>query len=80
MLVAILAVVAAQHQVVLGVFLLLVYSMGHSVLLIAAGTGVGAVRQLSGSEKFRKAGKILNMILGFAVFALSLYLFYTAFL
>ncbi len=79
-LVAILAVVAAQHQVVFGVFLLLVYSLGHSVLLVAAGTGVGAVRQLSGSEKFRKAGKILNIILGFAVFALSLYLFYTAFL
>ena len=79
-LAAILAVVAAEHRVTLGIAMLLFYSLGHSVLLVAAGTGVGTVKQMSRSEKFKKAGKILNIVLGFAVFALSLYLFYTAFL
>lgn len=79
-LAAILAVVAAERRVTLGIAMLLLYSLGHSVLLVAAGTGVGTVKQMSRSEKFKKAGKILNIVLGFAVFALSLYLFYTAFL
>ena len=78
-LVAILAVVAAGQSVAVGAVMLLLYSLGHSILLVVAGTFVGFVKQLNATDRFARVSRILNIVLGFLLFFLSLYLFYSAF-
>ena len=78
-LVAILAVVSTGQSIAGGVFMLLAYAVGQSVVLVFAGTFVGFIKQLGGSEKFAKVAKVLSVITGLLVFALALYLFYSAF-
>lgn len=78
-LVAILAVVSTGQSLIMGALMLLLYSVGHSVLLILAGTSVGWVHEISRSEKFQKTSKIIRFIMGVLIFALALYLFYAAF-
>ena len=40
-MIALLALVAREGKIALGMMLLLLYSLGHSVLLMIAGTSVG---------------------------------------
>jgi len=64
-LVAILAFVAGEGNVVLGVALLAVYSVGHCALLLLAGTSIGFVQKFATSSKTEKWGKILKALFGF---------------
>lgn len=77
-LVAILAFVAGSGNLVLGVLMLLLYSIGHCALIILAGTSVGLVEALSSSERTMKIGNILKLVLALLVFAAGLYLVYLA--
>lgn len=76
---AILAYVAQQGNIVLGAAMLLLYSMGHSLLVLLAGTSVGFVQQLSMSNKTMFIGKILKIILGIIILMIGLYLLYFGF-
>ncbi len=78
-LVALLAIVAREGRIVWGVVLLLLYSLGHSVLLMIAGTSVGFVRQLSKSQKYGRASQVLKILMGAVILVLGLYLLYTGF-
>ncbi len=78
-LAAILAFVAQKGNVALGGLMLLLYSIGHLVLIIIAGTSVGLVQQLSMSNKTRAAGRILKIVLGILVIIMGLYLLYLGF-
>ncbi|MBP7402576.1 MAG: sulfite exporter TauE/SafE family protein [Clostridia bacterium] len=78
-LVALLAVVAREGRIAWGVLLLLLYSAGHSVLLMVAGTSVGFVRQLAQSGKYGRASQILKYGMGGVILLLGLYLLYTGF-
>lgn len=78
-LAAILAFVTQKGNVTLGGLMLLLYSIGHSVLIIIAGTSVGFVQQLSMSNKTMIAGKILKTVLGILVIFMGLYLLYLGF-
>ena len=78
-LVAITAVVSTGQSIVMGILMLLLYSIGHSILLLVAGTSVGFVNEIAHSEKFAKASKVIKIIMGIALMLISLYLFYTAF-
>jgi cytochrome c-type biogenesis protein len=78
-LIAIVAIVSTGQSIAMGAIMLLTYSLGHSILAIAAGTSVGWVQELSKNPKFEKAGKIINIIMGVLLFAFALYLFYVAF-
>lgn len=79
-LVAMLAYVASTGAgIIQGAILLLSYSIGHSLLLVIGGTSIGFVNQLSNSEKFEKASKIVRMIFGTLVFALGIYFILTLF-
>lgn len=78
-LAAILAFVAQKGDVILGALMLLLYSIGHSVLIIIAGTSVGLVQQLSMSDKTMLAGRILKIVLGILVIIMGLYLLYLGF-
>jgi len=75
-LIAILAFVAGQGNIMLGIALLAVYSIGHCTLLIIAGTSVGFVQMLADSPKTEKWGKILKILFGAIVILIGLYLFY----
>lgn len=78
-LIAITAVVSTGQTVVMGVLMLLLYSIGHSVLILAAGTSVGFVNEIVHSKKFAKASKIIKIVMGTVLMILSAYLFYNAF-
>lgn len=78
-LAAILAFVAQKGDVILGGLMLLLYSIGHSVLIIIAGTSVGIVQQLSMSDKTMLTGRILKIVLGILVIIMGLYLLYLGF-
>ncbi|MBU5592157.1 cytochrome c biogenesis CcdA family protein [Clostridium sp. MSJ-4] len=74
-LAAILTFVAGKANVLLGIAMLLLYSVGHCALIILAGTSVGVVEHLSSSEKTLKFGKILKLVLGAIIIILGLYMF-----
>lgn len=76
-LVAILAFVAGKGNILVGILMLLLYSIGHCTLILIAGTSVGFVESISNSKKTLLVGKILKTILAIVVVFLGLYLIYT---
>jgi cytochrome c biogenesis protein CcdA len=78
-LVVLLAIVAQKGNILRGIFLLMLYSIGHSILLIIAGTYMGFVRQLSSSKRFEKINMILKTATGGVILLLAFYMFYLGF-
>lgn len=78
-LVVLLAMVAKQGSLIWGVVLLLIYSIGHSVLVLIAGTSVGFVKKLSASEKYGKFSSVFKIVLGTLILLLGFYMFYLGF-
>ncbi len=78
-LAAILAVVSSGISLGLGAGMLITYSIGNSLLIIAVGTGIGAANQLGSSGRFAAAGKWVRIALGAAILILGLYLLYLGF-
>ena len=78
-LVALLAMVAEKGSLLWGILLLLLYSVGHSFLVLIAGTSVGFVHKLSSNEKYGGASKILRIIMGLLIMLIAFYMFYLGF-
>lgn len=78
-LIALLAIVASKGSILWGVVLLLLYSIGHAILAVVAGTSIGFVQKLSGSEKYGSLSKFLKIIMGFAILIIGFYMFYLGF-
>jgi len=78
-LIAIIAVVSTGQSILMGALMLLLYSLGHSILLVVAGTSIGWVSELNKSEKFKKSGKIIKKIMGALIMLLAVYLIFSAF-
>ena len=78
-LVALLAMVAKEGDMLRGVVLLLFYSLGHSFLVLIAGTSVGFVQKLSSSGKYGAASKVLRVLMGVIIMLIAFYLFYLGF-
>jgi cytochrome c biogenesis protein CcdA len=78
-LIVLLAVVAGQGRLLWGIMLLLLYAIGHSVLVIISGTSIGFVKKLTASQKYGKASKILKIIMGSIILLIAFYMFYLAF-
>jgi cytochrome c-type biogenesis protein len=78
-LIVLLAVVAGQGRLLWGILLLLLYSAGHSVLVIVSGTSIGFVKKLTASEKYGKAGKVIKIFMGSLILLIAFYMFYLAF-
>lgn len=72
-LAVLLAFVAEKGNVAYGGFLLFVYALGHSALILVAGTSVGAAKALLESKGLRKAHGILQKIAGVLIIAIGLY-------
>lgn len=78
-LIALLAIVAGKGSIVWGILLLLLYSIGHGVLAIVAGTSTGFMQKLSSSEKYGKASTILKTVMGALILVIGFYMFYLGF-
>jgi len=78
-LAAILAFVASKGNILLGVIMLFLYSIGHCVLIFLAGTSIGLVEGISNSKKTQLMGKVLKIILAIIIFIAGFYLLYLGF-
>jgi cytochrome c-type biogenesis protein len=68
----------SKASVPYGALLLLVYALGHSVLIIAAGTSMGAARKLIDSRRVTKATDIMRRIAGGAIVLVGVYFAFQA--
>lgn len=78
-LVALLALVAERGNLLNGILLLLLYSLGHSVLVLVAGTSIGFVQKLTTSQKFAGYANTLNVAFALVMVLLAFYMFYLGF-
>ena len=78
-LIALLAIVAGSGSMAWGILLMLLYSIGHSALVMAAGTSMGFVQRINGSDRYVKASRILKIAMGAAILLIGLYMFYLGF-
>lgn len=78
-LVVLLGIVARSGNVAWGVLLLLFYSLGHSVLVLIAGTSVGFVNKVTSSGKYGPLSKVLKYVMGGGVLLIAFYMFYLGF-
>jgi len=78
-LIALLAIVAGKGSILWGILLLLLYSIGHGILAVVAGTSVGFVQKLTQSEKYGSASTILKIVMGALILLIGFYMFYLGF-
>jgi cytochrome c-type biogenesis protein len=76
-LIALLALVARSGKPAWGVLLLLIYAVGHSALVVVAGTFMGAASKLASDPRYGKIAKTVNIVLGTLILLVGLYLVYT---
>ena len=65
-------------SVAYGAFLLLVYALGHSVLVLLAGTSMGIARKLIESKKVTRATDIMRRAAGGVIILVGAFFVYTA--
>jgi cytochrome c-type biogenesis protein len=58
--------------------LLLTYALGHSMLILVAGTSMGAARSLTSSERFQKWSGVLKKGAGAVIVAIGIYFVWQA--
>ncbi len=78
-LIALLAIVAGKGNLLWGILLMFLYSIGHSALVIIAGTSISFVKKISNNEKYNKLGTALKFVMGFVILLIGLYMFWLAF-
>ena len=78
-LIALLGIIAGKGNFAWGVLLMLLYSLGHSILVIMAGTSIGFVQKVSRSNLYGKTGNVMTFIMGALILLVGLYMFWLAF-
>ena len=78
-LVVLLSIVAKEGNIARGLLLLLLYSIGHSVLVIVAGTSMAFVTKLTTSNKYGIFSTVLKYFMGLAILLIGFYMFYLGF-
>lgn len=72
-LAVLLAYVGSRGNVAYGGFLLLVYALGHSALILVAGTSMGAAKRLIESKGLRRTNRALQKIAGAIIILVGAY-------
>ncbi|HUU38709.1 MAG TPA: cytochrome c biogenesis protein CcdA [Candidatus Desulfaltia sp.] len=72
-LAVLLAYVGSKGNIIYGGFLLLIYALGHSALILVAGTSMGAAKKLIESKGLRKTHWALQKIAGVIVILVGAY-------
>jgi cytochrome c biogenesis protein CcdA len=78
-LIALLAIVTGKGSILWGIVLLFLYSVGHGILAVIAGTSVGFVQKLMSDAKYGRVSLILKIIMGTLILLIGLYMFYLGF-
>lgn len=78
-LIALLAIVAGKGNLLWGILLMLLYSIGHSALVMVAGTSIGFVQKINASDKYKTAAAVLKIVMGTAILLIGFYMFWLAF-
>lgn len=78
-LIVLLGMVAREGRIAWGVFLLLLYSLGHSILVLIAGTSVGFIQSLRTSSRYAGLSAVLKGVMGALILLMGLYMFYLGF-
>lgn len=78
-LIVLLGIVARSGNVAWGVLLLLLYSIGHSVLVLVAGTSIGFVKKITSNGKYGAFSKVLKYVMGAVILLIAFYMFYIGF-
>lgn len=78
-LVALLALVARGGSLWWAGILFFMYSIGHSILVIVAGTSFGLADRLAASGRYQRLTKLLQWIFGLILLGFGLYLLYIEF-
>ncbi len=78
-LIVLIAVVAGKGSLGFGIMLFLLYSLGHGILAVVAGTSVGFVQKISQNSQYARLTKALTMILALGVLCIGFYMFHLAF-
>lgn len=78
-LIVLLAIVAGKGSVLWGILLLLLYSIGHGILAVLAGTSIGFVQKLSASKNCGRISNVLKIVMGSLILLLGFYMFYIGF-
>ena len=78
-LIALLAIVAGEANLLWGILLMLLYSIGHSTLVMVAGTSVGFVQKIKSSQRYGKVANVIKFLMGAAILLIGLYMFWLAF-
>ena len=73
-LAVLLAFVAEKGNILYGGFMLFVYALGHSALVLVAGTSVGAAKSLLESKRVRVAHGVLQKFAGVLIIGIGFYL------
>ncbi len=73
--VMLLAIAAESNNIVMGPLLLLLYAVGHSILLILTGTFVGFFRRLSESKRFSRFVRVVEIFIGAFMLLFAAYMF-----
>lgn len=76
-MIALLAMVAKTDESTLcGILLLALYALGHSILLVAAGTSYSAVETFIENPRYAVWGKWLRIIMGAVIFVIGILMFF----
>jgi cytochrome c biogenesis protein CcdA len=78
-LIVLLGIVARSGNIAWGVFLLLLYSIGHSILVIIAGSSIGFVKKITADNKYGVFSKVLKIVMGLAILTIAYYMLYLGF-
>jgi len=78
-LITLLAVVAEKGSLLWGIVLLLLYSVGHSALVIVAGTSIGFVKTMTTNNQYGTFSMVLRIVMGSVILLIAFYMFYLGF-
>ncbi len=78
-LIALLAIVAGEGKMLWGILLMLLYSIGHSALVMVAGTSISFVQRINESNKYKTVAAVLKYVMGAAILLIGFYMFWLAF-
>ena len=77
-LIALLAIVAGEGKMLWGILLMLLYSIGHSTLVMVAGTSISFVQRINESNKYKTVAAVLKYVMGAAILLIGFYMFWLA--
>lgn len=78
-LVVLLGIVARSGNVEWGILLLLLYSLGHSVLVLLAGTSIGFAKKITNSPEYGFLSNMVKFVMGGVILLIAFYMFYLGF-